>query len=230
MKNAALSAIKINPHKKLPERAIIGKKLCMTQVFTENGHLVPVTVIEAGPCTVVQKKTVNSDGYDAVQVGFDAYPERRVKKLVTKPLQGHFKKAGVAAARRLRELRLTDTSKLSVGDVISADMFKPGDRVDITGISKGHGFTGAIYRWNQHTGPMAHGSKYHRGVGSMSANSNPSRVFKNKHMPGHYGVEKVTIQNLTVVRVDAERSLILVRGAVPGPSGAILYIRNTVKS
>ena len=225
-----MNAIATNPHKKLPERAIIGKKICMTQVFTEKGHLVPVTVIQAGPCKVVQKKTVNSDGYDAVQVGFDAYPERRVKKLVTKPLQGHFKKAGVAPTRRLRELRLLDSSKLSVGDVIGADTFKAGDKVDISGITKGHGFTGVIYRWNQHKGPMAHGSKYHRGVGSMGANSDPSRVFKNKHMSGHYGVEKVTIQNLSVVRVDSERSLMLVRGAVPGPNGSTLFIRNTVKA
>jgi large subunit ribosomal protein L3 len=222
-------AIATNPHKKLPTTAIVGKKICMTQVFTDKGHLVPVTVIEAGPNTVVQKKTVQSDGYAAVQIGFDAYPERRVKKLVTKPLQGHFKKANVPATRRLRELRLIDSSSLNVGDVIRADVFKEGDKIDITGISKGKGFAGAIYRWNQHTGPMAHGSKYHRGVGSMSANSDPSRVFKNKHMPGHLGVEKVTIQNLSVVRVDAERNLLLVRGAVPGPNGGTLFIRNTVK-
>ncbi|MDR2504849.1 MAG: 50S ribosomal protein L3 [Oscillospiraceae bacterium] len=223
------SAIATNPHKILPTKAIVGKKICMTQVFAENGHLIPVTVIEAGPCTVVQKKTVKTDGYAALQVGFDAFPERRVKKLVRKPLLGHFKKANVGAMRRLRELRLVDSDALNVGDVIKADVFAAGDKIDITGLTKGKGFAGAIYRWNQHTGPMAHGSKYHRGVGSMSANSDPSRVFKNKHMPGHLGVEKVTIQNLTVIRVDAERNLLLVRGAVPGPNGGTLMIRNTVK-
>ena len=212
------------------KKAIVGKKVGMTQVFTPEGLLLPVTVIEAGPCTVVQKKTLKTDGYEAVQVGFDTVPENRVAKLVNKPLQGHFKKAGVAPARRLRELRLEDSEKYEIGQVIKADIFAAGDHVDITGISKGHGYSGAIARWGQHTGPMAHGSKYHRGVGSMSANSDPSRVFKNKHMPGHYGVEKVTIQNLSVVRVDAERNLLLVRGAVPGPNGGLLIIRGSAKA
>ncbi len=212
------------------KKAIIGKKIGMTQVFTPDGRLLPVTVIEAGPNTVVQKKTVEKDGYEAIQVGFNAYPEYRVEKLVTKPLKGHFKKAGVAPTRRLREFRLEDCSAYDVGAVIKADVFAEGELVDITGTSKGHGFTGAIYRWNQHTGPMKHGSKYHRGLGSMGANSTPSRVFKNKHMPGHYGVEKVTIQNLTVVRVDAERNLLLVRGAVPGPNGGYLTVRNAIKA
>lgn len=212
------------------KKAIVGKKLGMTQVFTEDGRLLPVTVIQAGPNTVVQKKTMEKDGYEAIQVGFDEYPEYRVEKLVNKPMKGHFKKAGVAPTRKLREFRLEDTASYEVGQVIKSDVFAEGDRVDVTGISKGHGFTGAIYRWNQHTGPMAHGSKYHRGVGSMGANSTPSRVFKNKHMPGHYGHERVTIQNLTVVRVDAERNLLLVRGAVPGPKGATLMVRNSVKA
>jgi large subunit ribosomal protein L3 len=214
---------------KTVNKAIVGKKVGMTQMFTPDGRLLPVTVIQAGPCTVVQKKTIESDGYQAIQVGFDTYPEHRAEKLVNKPLKGHFKKAGVAPARRLREFRLTDISSYEVGSVIKADIFAEGEKVDVTGISKGHGFTGVIQRWNQHTGPMAHGSKYHRGVGSMGANSDPSRVFKNKHMPGHYGVEKVTIQNLSVVRVDAERDLLLVRGAVPGPNGGVLIVRAAIK-
>ena len=211
------------------KKAIVGKKVGMTQVFTPDGRLIPVTVIQAGPCPVVQKKTVETDGYEAVQVGFDEIPENRVKKLVNKPEAGHFKKAGVAPCRKLREFRFEDATSYEVGQVIKCDVFAEGDKVDISGISKGHGFTGAIQRWNQHTGPMAHGSKYHRGVGSLSANSDPSRVFKNKHMSGHYGVEKVTIQNLSVVRVDAERNLLLVRGAVPGPNGGTLIVREAVK-
>lgn len=211
------------------KKAIVGKKVGMTQVFTPDGRLIPVTVIQAGPCPVVQKKTVETDGYEAVQVGFDEIPENRVKKLVNKPEAGHFKKAGVAPCRKLREFRFEDAASYEVGQVIKCDVFAEGDKVDISGVTKGHGFTGAIQRWNQHTGPMAHGSKYHRGVGSLSANSDPSRVFKNKHMSGHYGVEKVTIQNLSVVRVDAERNLLLVRGAVPGPNGGTLIVREAVK-
>ena len=212
------------------KKAIIGKKLGMTQIFLPDGRLVPVTVIQAGPCTVVQKKTMEKDGYEAVQFGFDEVPENRVAKLVNKPEAGHFAKAGVKPMRTLREFRLDDAASYEVGQVVGADVFTTEDKVDITGTSKGRGFTGAIYRWNQHTGPMAHGSKYHRGVGSMSANSDPSRVFKNKKMPGHYGVERVTIQNLSIVQVDAERSLLLVRGAVPGPNKGLLLIRNSCKS
>ncbi|MCL2866427.1 MAG: 50S ribosomal protein L3 [Clostridia bacterium] len=212
------------------KKAIVGKKIGMTQIFMDNGHLVPVTVIEAGPCTVVQKKTKEKDGYDAVQVGFGQLTERRAQKLLTKPDLGHLKKAGVAPVRTLREFRFDDCSPYEVGKQIKADQFAQGDIVDITGTSKGHGFTGAIYRWNQHTGPMSHGSKYHRGLGSMGANSDPSRVFKNKHMPGHYGVERVTIQNLTVVQVDAERGLLLVKGAVPGPNGTLLLVRDACKA
>ncbi len=212
------------------KKGIVGKKIGMTQIFTEDGRLIPVTVIEAGPCPVVQKKTVENDGYEAIQVGFDAYPENRVEKLVNKPVKGHFAKAGVAPTRNLRELRLEDVSGYSVGDVIRVDVFSAGERVDITGISRGHGYTGVIQRWNHHTGPMAHGSKYHRGVGSMSANSSPSRVFKNKKMPGHYGVDRVTTLNIAVVRVDAERNLLLVRGAVPGPNGGTVIIRDSVKA
>ena len=212
------------------KKGIVGKKIGMTQIFTEDGRLIPVTVIEAGPCPVVQKKTVEKDGYEAIQVGFDAYAPNRAEKLVNKPLKGHFAKANVAPTRKLRELRLDDCSAYNVGDVVKVDVFAAGDKIDVTGTSKGHGFTGVIQRWNQHTGPMAHGSKYHRGVGSMGANSTPSRVFKNKHMSGHYGVDRVTVQNLSVVRVDTERNLLLVRGNVPGPNGGTLVIRDSVKA
>ena len=211
-------------------KAIVGKKIGMTQIFTDDGRLVPVTVVEAGPCKVVQKKTTESDGYEAVQVGFDEYAENRAKKLVNKPLTGHFKKANVAPTRHLREFRFEDMSALEVGSELTVAQFEAGDKIDVSGISKGHGFTGAIQRWNQHTGPMAHGSKYHRGVGSMGANSDPSRVFKNKHMPGHYGVERVTVQNLEIVKVDGERNLLLIKGAVPGPNGALLIVRNSCKA
>ena len=212
------------------KKGIVGKKIGMTQVFTEDGRLVPVTVIEAGPCTVVQTKTKESDGYEAVQVGFGDLTENRAKKLKTRPELGHFSKAGVAAKRYLRELRLEDCAQYKVGDEIKVDVFAAGDRIDITGISRGHGYTGPIARWNQHTGPMGHGSKYHRGVGSMSANSDPSRVFKNKHMAGHYGADRVTVQNLEVVSVDAERNLLLVKGAVPGINGGLLIVRDSVKA
>ena len=212
------------------KKAILGKKLGMTQIFMPDGSLVPVTVIQAGPCTVVQKKTNEKDGYEAVQFGFDTYAEKRAEKLVNKPEMGHFKKANVAACRYLREFRLDNVAELEVGSDLTVAQFEAGEKIDVSGVSKGHGFTGAIQRWNQHTGPMAHGSKYHRGVGSMSANSDPSRVFKNKHMPGHYGVERVTIQNLEIVRVDAERNLLLIKGAVPGPNGGLLLVRNTCKA
>ena len=178
----------------------------------------------------MQNKNVESDGYDAIQVGFGDLTETRAKKLLNKPELGHYAKAGVEAKRVLRELRLDDCSQYKVGDVLKVDQFAQGDKIDITGTSKGHGYTGAIQRWNQHTGPMAHGSKYHRGVGSLSANSDPSRVFKNKHMSGHYGVDRVTVQNLEVVQVDAERNLLLVKGAVPGPNEGLLIIRDSIKA
>ncbi|MCE5342978.1 MAG: 50S ribosomal protein L3 [Eubacteriales bacterium] len=211
------------------KKAIVGKKIGMTQIFTDDGRLIPVTVVEAGPCKVVQKKNVESDGYCSVQVGFDTLPENRAKKLINKPLTGHFKKAGVAPARHLRELKLDNASELEVGSEITVSQFEAGEKIDVSGMTRGRGFTGAIYRWNQHTGPMAHGSKFHRGVGSMSANSDPSRVFKNKHMPGHYGVERVTVQNLEIVKIDTERNLLLIKGAVPGPNGGLLLVRNAVK-
>lgn len=212
------------------KKAIIGKKLGMTQKFLEDGRLVPVTVILAGPCAVVQKKTEKVDGYNAVQLSFDELTEKRAKKLINKPQAGHFAKAGVAAARTLKEFQLESSESLELGAVLKVDQFKAGDKIDICGTSKGHGFTGAIQRWNQSKGPMAHGSKYHRGVGSLGANSDPSRVFKGKHMPGHYGVDRVTIQNLEVVEVDAERNLLLVKGAVPGPVNGLLFVRDSVKA
>ena len=206
------------------KKAILGKKIGMTQIFLPDGRLVPVTVVEAGPCTVTQVKTVETDGYEAVQVGFGELSEKRAQKLKNKPELGHFAKANVPATRYLREFRFDDISGYTVGAQIKVDQFAQGDKVDVSGISKGHGYTGAIQRWNQHTGPMAHGSKYHRGVGSLSANSDPSRVFKGKHMAGQYGAEKVTVQNLEVVCVDAERNLLLIKGALPGANESLLVI------
>ena len=211
------------------KKAILGTKIGMTQVFLADGRLAPVTVVQAGPCPIVMIKTVPTDGYEAVQVGFGELAESRAKKLKNKPELGHFAKAKIPATRYLREFRFEDITPYSVGQIITCDVFSEGEKIDVSGISKGHGFTGVIQRWNQHTGPMAHGSKYHRGPGSMSANSDPSRVFKNKHLAGHYGSEKVTIQNLEVVRVDAERNLLLIKGAVPGPKGSLLFVRNSVK-
>jgi large subunit ribosomal protein L3 len=207
------------------KKAILGKKLGMTQLFCEDGKMIPVTVIEAGPCVVVQKKTVDTDGYDAVQVGFSDKAERKMNK----PMKGHFDKASAAYKSYLRELRLDDSSSLNVGDVLKADIFEAGEAVDVTGKSKGRGFTGTVKRYGTHRGPMSHGSGYHRGVGSMGACSSPSRVYKGKRLPGHYGNARVTIQNLDVAKVDAERNLILVKGAVPGPRGGLVFIKNTIK-
>ena len=212
------------------KKAILGKKIGMTQIFVADGRLVPVTVVEAGPCKVTQVKTAQTDGYEAVQVGFDELSEQRAKKLLNKPELGHFTKAGVAPARYLREFRFEDISSYKVGDEIKCDVFAEGDKVDAIGISKGHGYTGTIQRWNMHTAPMAHGSKYHRGVGSLSANSDPSRVFKNKKMAGQYGGERVTIQNLEIVKVDAERNLIMIKGAIPGANGSLVMVRDAVKA
>jgi len=212
------------------KKAILGKKIGMTQIFLSDGRLVPVTVVEAGPCKVTQVKTVENDGYEAVQVGFGELSEQRAKKLLNKPELGHFTKAGVAPARYLREFRFEDISNYKVGDEIKCDVFAEGDKIDAIGISKGHGYTGTIQRWNMHTGPMSHGSKYHRGVGSLSANSDPSRVFKNKKMAGQYGGERVTIQNLEIVKVDAERNLIMIKGAIPGANGSLVMVRDAVKA
>ncbi len=208
------------------KKAILGKKIGMTQIFTEDGNLVPVTVIEAGPCPVVQKKTDEVDGYSAVQVGFADKKERRSNK----PEMGHFKKAGVSVKRFLRELKLDNAAELNVGDVLSVDQFAEGDVLDVTGTSKGHGYAGTIKRWGTHRGPMTHGSHYHRGPGSLGACSSPSRVFKGKRLPGHYGVDTVTIQNLDLVKVDTERNLLLVKGSVPGPKGGLLVVKNAVKA
>ena len=212
------------------KKAILGTKIGMTQIFVDDGRLVPVTVVEAGPCTVTMVKTQATDGYEAVQVGFGERSEQRAKKLLNKPELGHFAKAGVAPARHLREFRFEDVSSYSVGDTIKCDVFAEGDKIDVSGTSKGHGYTGAIQRWNQHTGPMAHGSKYHRGVGSLRANSDPSRVFKNKHMAGQYGGERVTVQNLEIVQVDAERNLLMIKGAIPGANGSLVMVRDAVKA
>jgi len=208
------------------QKAILGKKLGMTQLFTEDGVVIPVTVVEAGPVAVVQKKTVENDGYDAIQVGYGDCKD----KALNKPEKGHLAKAGVSNKKHLKEFRLDDISAYNVGDEIKADVFAEGDKVDVTGISKGHGFAGTIKRWGTHRGPMTHGSGYHRGVGSMGACSTPSRVMKNKRLPGHMGVTQVTVQNLDVVKVDAEKNIILVKGAIPGPKGGIVTIRNTVKA
>lgn len=208
------------------QKGIIGRKIGMTQLFDDNGNVVPVTVIEAGPCTVTQKKTVETDGYSAVQIGF----EDAAEKHVTKPAKGHFDKAGVVPKKVLREFRLDNTDSLNVKDIIKADIFTAGDRVDIVGTSKGKGFAGVIKRWNHHRLRMTHGTgPVHREVGSMGANSSPSRVFKGKKMAGHLGAERVTIQNLDVVKVDAENNLIAVKGAIPGPRGGIVTLTDSVK-
>ena len=208
------------------KKAILATKVGMTQIFNENGVLTPVTVLQAGPCVVTQVKTAENDGYDAVQVG---YVDKR-EKLVTKPVKGHFDKAGVSYKRYVREFRFENASEYSVKDEIKADIFAAGDKIDATAVSKGKGFQGAIKRHGQHRGPMAHGSKFHRHQGSNGSATTPGRVFKGKGMPGHMGNVKVTIQNLEIVRVDAENSLILVKGAVPGPKKSLVTIKETVKA
>ena len=208
------------------KKGIIGKKLGMTQIFDEVGNVIPVTVIEAGPCPVVQKKTVENDGYSAVQLGFEDILERKL----TKPEKGHLAKANVPFKKHLKEFTLDGAADMNVGDVVKADTFEAGEKVDVTGITKGHGFTGAIKRWNHHRLRMTHGTgPVHRQVGSMGANSTPSRVYKNKKMAGQYGHEQVTILNLTVAKIDAEKNLVAIKGAVPGPKGSIVFIRSTVK-
>ena len=208
------------------KKGIIGKKLGMTQIFDENGNVIPVTVIEAGPCVVVQKKTVEKDGYSAVQLGFSDIAERKL----TKPAKGHFAKAGVTLKKHLKEFRLDDAENMNVGDEVKADVFAAGENVDITGITKGHGFSGVIKRWGCHRLRMTQGTgPVHRQAGSMGGNSTPSRIFKNKKMAGQYGNEQVTMLNLNVVKIDVEKNLIAVKGAVPGPRGGIVFIRSTVK-
>jgi large subunit ribosomal protein L3 len=208
------------------KKAILGRKVGMTQIFDENGKIVPVTVIEAGPCAVIQIKTVAKEGYDSIKVGFS---EKR-EKLVNKPMQGQFKKAGVSLRRFVKEFRLDDISDYKIGQEIKADVFAAGDLVDVSGISKGKGFQGAIKRWNQSRGPMSHGSKFHRAPGSMGASSDPSRTFKNKHLPGHMGNIKSTVLNLTVAKVMLDKNVILIKGGVPGPNKGLVVIRNAVKA
>ena len=198
----------------------------MTQIFDENGNVIPVTVVEAGPCVVVQKKTIENDGYEAVQLGFSDLSEKKI----TKPAKGHFTKVNVPFKKHLKEFRLDDCASLNVGDEIKADVFEAGEKVDVTGITKGHGYSGAIKRWNHHRLRMTHGTgPVHRQVGSMGANSTPSRVYKNKKMAGQYGNEQVTTLNLSVVKIDAEKNLIAIKGAVPGNRGGIVFIRSAVK-
>ena len=205
-------------------KAILGKKVGMTQIFKEDGAMIPVTVVEAGPCVVTQVKTVESDGYEAVQVAFGDVRE----PLLTKPAAGQFKKAGLAVKKYLREFRTAEEFK--VGDEIKVDVFENGDKVDVTGVSKGKGYAGAIKRWGQSRGPMAHGSKYHRGQGSMGAKSYPGRVFKTKRMPGHMGAVQRTIVNVEVVGVDAEKNMLLIKGSVPGAKGQLLTIKKSTRA
>jgi len=224
------------------KKAILATKVGMTQVFSADGVLTPVTVLEAGPCVVTQVKTVETDGYDAVQVGFVDKKEKVVTKDgkgskeiahrhgVNKPEKGHFDKAGVSGKRYVREFRFENASEYSLAQEIKADIFAEGDKVDATAISKGKGFQGAVKRLGQHRGPMKHGSKFHRHQGSNGACSSPSRVFKGKGMPGHMGSVKVTVQNLEIVKVDAENNLLLVKGSVPGPKKSLITIKETVKS
>lgn len=209
------------------QKGIIGKKIGMTQLFDDNGMVVPVTVIEAGPCVVVQKKTVDSDGYRAVQLGFG---EVKLSRL-SKPAKGHFDKAGVAPKKTLREFRLDKVDEVNVGDIVKADVFAPGDRIDVHGVSKGKGYAGSIKRWNGHSLKASHGTgPVARHAGSSGSSSSPSRVFKGKKLPGHMGAERVTVQNLTVVKVDAENNLIAVKGAVPGPKGGVVTLTDSVKA
>ena len=207
-------------------KGIIGRKLGMTQIFDENGNVIPVTLIEAGPCVVIQKKTVENDGYDALQLGFEEIPERKANKCE----KGHFAKHGVALKRHLKEFRLEDCSGYNVGDTVAADIFAAGEKVDVTGVTKGHGYSGVVKRWNAHILKMTHGTgPVHREPGSMGPNSSPSRIFKNKIMPGQYGNEQVTVLNLMVAKVDAEKNIVAVRGAIPGAKGGIVFVRDTVK-
>ena len=208
------------------KKGLIGKKIGMTQIFNEEGKVIPVTVIEAGPCVVSQVKTEETDGYNSIQLGFGAIKESKVNK----PERGHFTKANIASARYLREIRVDSIEDVKVGDELKADIFMAGDKIDIQGTSKGKGFQGVIKRHGQHRGPMGHGSMYHRRPGSMGSTSTPGRVFKGKKLPGHMGAETVTIQNLEVIKVDLDKNIILVKGSVPGAKGSILKIKSSVKA
>ena len=209
------------------KKAIIGKKVGMTQIFDEDGHVIPVTVIEAGPCVVSQKKTIENDGYVSVQLAFGDVAEKKLSKQEV----GHLKKAGVSAKKYLKEFKLDNAASLEVGAEIKADVFAVGDHIDVTGTSKGHGFAGAVKRHGNHIQKMSHGGgPVHRHSGSMGSSSTPSRIFKGKGMPGHMGVEQVTVQNLSVVKVDADLNMLVVRGAIPGPKGGLVYVKSTVKT
>ena len=208
------------------KKGIIGKKIGMTQIFDEKGLVIPVTVIEAGPCVVAQVKTSETDGYNAIQLGYGEIKDKHINK----PEAGHFAKAKIANKKHLREFRLDDISSYKIGDEVKADIFAAGEKIDVQGTSKGKGFQGVIKRHGQHRGPMGHGSMYHRRPGSMGSTSTPGRVFKGKKLPGHMGKVTVTIQNLDVVRVDMDKNVILVKGSVPGPKGAILKVKSAVKA
>ena len=208
------------------KKGIIGRKVGMTQIFDEKGNVIPVTVIEAGPCVVAQVKTVETDGYDALQLGFGEIKDKHINK----PEAGHFAKAGLENKKHLREFRLESVEGVKVGDTVKADVFEAGEKVDVQGISKGKGFQGVIKRHGQHRGPMGHGSMYHRRPGSMGSTSTPGRVFKGKKLPGHMGRVTITIQNLDVVRVDMDKNVILLKGSVPGAKGSILKIKSDVKA
>ena len=207
-------------------KAILGEKIGMTQIFAEDGRVVPVTVVKAGPCVIVQKKTVETDGYNAVQVGFGEVKEKNV----IKPKKGHFAKVKAAPTRYLREFRTDEAEELEAGSEIKVDVFEAGEKIDVSGISKGKGFLGVIARWGQHRGPMSHGSRYHRRPGSMGACASPAKVMKGKRLPGRGGFDKVTVQNLEVVKVDTDKNLLLIKGAVPGAKGGLVTIRKSVKS
>ena len=212
-------------------KAIIGRKVGMTQIFAEDGKLIPVTVVEAGPCPVVQVKTVANDGYAALKLGFIELDEKRAEKVLRKPELGQFTKVNVKPHRVLKEVRVDNAETYEVGTVLTAEVFAAGERVDVSGVTKGHGFTGVIKKWNQHRLKMTHGTgPVHREPGSMGPISSPSRVFKNKHLAGQYGCDNVTIQNLEIVRVDANRNVLLIKGAIPGPKGSIVTVKNSVKS
>ena len=208
------------------KKGIIGRKIGMTQIFDEKGNVIPVTVIEAGPCVVAQVKTVETDGYNAVQLGFGDVKDKHINK----PEAGHFAKAKLANKKHLREFRLDSIEGIKVGDEVKADVFEAGEKIDVQGTSKGKGFQGVIKRHGQHRGPMGHGSMYHRRPGSMGSTSTPGRVFKGKKLPGHMGVDTITIQNLKVVKVDLDKNVILVKGSVPGNKGSILKIKDSVKA
>ena len=207
-------------------KAILGEKIGMTQIFAEDGRVVPVTVVKAGPCVIVQKKTVETDGYNAVQLGFGTIKEKNVNK----PKKGHFAKVKAAPARYLREFRTDEAAELEAGAEVKVDVFEAGEKVDVSGISKGKGFLGVIARWGQHRGPMSHGSRYHRRPGSMGACASPAKVMKGKRLPGRGGFDKVTVQNLEVVKVDTDKNLLLIKGAVPGAKRGLVTIKKSVKS